>query len=252
MNKILIVAMATISSAIAIGCSSMSGGVASSFLSTSQKLSQTEIAGGLKEALSIGVNKGIEKLAAKNGYYNDLAVRIGLPKEALVITENISKLPGGQALVDNAVQRINAAATDAVKDAAPIFLGAITSMTFTDAAKILAGGNNAATTYFKTKTKTQLKALFASRIQTSLDKKLVGTVSASSSWNTLTSQWNNVAGSIVGRAAGLTTVNTDLTDYLTEQAVDGLYQKVAEQEKEIRTKASARTTPLLQRVFGHQ
>ncbi|MBP5365543.1 MAG: DUF4197 domain-containing protein [Bacteroidales bacterium] len=251
MKKIFYVAMAVAATMLAVGCGSM-GSSGSSLLSMATKPTTAEISSGLKEALMMGVNMGIDKLAAKDGYYNDVAVRIGLPQEALVITKNISKLPGGQKLVDSAVKSINAAATDAVKDAAPIFLDAITSMTFTDAAKILAGDNHAATTYFKGKTKPQLKNLFASRIKKSMDKKLVGDVSASSSWNTLTSKWNSVAGTIVGRAAGLTTVNTDLTDYLTDQAVDGLFVKVAEQEQEIRTKASARTTPLLKRVFGHR
>lgn len=256
MKKITVVAIAAVGATL-VACSSMGSLGTSGTLSAisgvvakTAPLSQTEIVAGLKEALSQGVTKGVKKLATNNGFYNDLTTRIGLPKEALVITQNIAKLPGGDKLVESVIKRINEAASDAAKEAGPIFVRAIKDMSFTDAAKILAGGNTAATNYFKSKCKPQLKTLFASKIETSLNKKLVGDVSAASSWNTLTGQWNNVANSVVGRATGLKSVNTDLTDYLTEQAVEGLFKKVGEEETAIRTKASARTSTLLQRVFG--
>lgn len=241
--------VATLFTACFAEFASLTGGAVGSANKSAAPLSQAEINAGLKEALSQGVNKGIEYLG-KKGYYADVATRIGLPPEALVITQNISKLPGGQALVDNVVKGINAAATDAVKDAAPIFLKAIKDMTFADAAKILAGGKTAATDYFRQKTKTDLKVVFGKKIDVSLQKKLIGNVSAASSWNTLTSQWNGVAGSVVGQVAGLKTVNTNLNDYLTEQAVEVLYTKIGEEEAKIRTTAAARTTALLRKVFG--
>lgn len=215
-------------------------------------LTNTEIVGGLKEALTLGVKTGVKYLGAKNGYYNDLAVRIGLPEQALVITQNISKLPGGQQLVTNTIKRINEAATNAVGKATPIFTTAITTMTINDGLNILKGNNTAATTYFKTKTKTGLKNLFGSYIKDATEKKLIGDLSCASSWNKLTSSWNNVANSVVGKAAGLKSVNTDLNDHLTDKAVDGLYYKVGEQEKNIRTNISARTSELLRKVFGHK
>ncbi len=219
---------------------------------SSVPLTSAEITAGLKEALTTGVGIGVKKLAASNGYYNDLAVRIGLPSEAAIITQNIAKLPGGQTLVTNTIKRINAAATDAVVNATPIFTTAIKEMTISDAANILKGNNTAATTYFKGKTKTGLKNLFSGYIKTSIDKKIIGDISCSSSWNELTTDWNHVAGSVVGRAAGLKTVKTDLNDFLTDKAVDGLYTKIGEQETNIRKNASARTTALLQKVFGHR
>lgn len=253
MGKTFISTFACSVATMLTACTSMST-TSSSLINSYVKsgtLTNTEIVGGLKEALTMGVNTGVKVLAAKNGYYNDLAVRIGLPSEATIITENISKLPGGQTLVTNTIKRINAAATDAVVNATPIFVGAIKDMTISDAATILKGNKTAATTYFKGKTKTSLKNLFSGYIKTSIDKKLVGDVSCSSSWNTLTSNWNDVATTVVGKAAGLKTVNTDLNDYLTDKAVDGLYYKIGEQETNIRTNASARTTALLQKVFGH-
>lgn len=216
----------------------------------SSTVTTTDITAALKEALTLGVQQGVEILGADGGYYNDVATRIGLPEEALVITENISKLPGGEKLVNSVIESINAAASDAVSDVTPIFTAAITSMTITDAANILAGDSTAATAYFKDKTKTELKTVFAGYIDSSLDKELVGSVSASSAWNTMTSQWNKVASSTVGKIAGLNEVNTDLSDYLTEEAVETLYTKVGEKETAIRTDVSERTTALLKKVFG--
>ena len=231
------------------GCST-TGSLASS-LSTVKtvqtSLSQAEGASGLKEALNIGIKTGINVLSAKDGYYADMATRIGLPPEAAVITKNISKLPGGQALVTKVVKNINAAA-----NAVPIFTSALTSMTIQDATGILRSKGTAATDYFKGKTKAPLKQLFGKYIGASVNKKLISDVSPQSLWDDMTSSWNDVANTVVGRAAGLTAVKTDLTDYLTDKAVDGIYYKVGEQEKKIRTDVNERTTALLKKVFARQ
>lgn len=232
-------------------CTGMSNSLSAISGVASGSLTKTEIIAGLKEALTNGVGTGVKILAARDGYYNDLATRINLPNEAKIITENIAKLPGGQTLVLNTVKRINAAATDAVVNATPIFVNAITTMTINDAANILKGNKTAATSYFKDKTKPGLKNLFGGYIKASTEKKLIGDVSCSSSWNTLTSKWNTVATTPVGRAAGLKSVKTDLNDFLTDKAVDGLYYKIGEQEANIRSNAAARTSALLQKVFGH-
>ena len=236
-----------VSSGSASALSSLRGSVSGSGV-----LSQAEVAAGLKEALNIGISTGVKALSASNGYYNDLATRIGLPPEAKIITQNVAKLPGGQALVTKVVKNINAAASDAATNAVPIFASALTSMTINDAMGILKSKGTAATDYFKTKTKAPLKALFGGYIDKSVNKKLIGNVSPQSCWNSMTSEWNEVASSTVGRLAGLTTVKTNLTDYLTDKAVDGIYYKVGEQEKKIRSDARERTSALLKKVFGRQ
>lgn len=237
------------------GCS-VTGSTVSSSLSllksASASLSQAEVTSGLKEALNIGIKTGVSVLSAKNGYYDDLATRIGLPSEAAVITKNVAKLPGGQALVTKVVKNINAAASDAATQAVPIFTSALTSMTMQDAMGILKSKGTAATNYFKTKTKTPLKSLFGKYISASVNKKLISDVSPQSLWDDMTSSWNEVASTTIGRATGLTTVKTDLTDYLTDKAVDGIYYKVGQQEQKIRTDVNARTTALLKKVFAHQ
>lgn len=213
-------------------------------------LTRSEIVKGLKEALVVGTNKSVDELGVLNGYYMDELVKIYLPPEADVIVDNISKLPGGQDLVDDVLMRINRAAEDAVSEAKPIFVNAITGMTIPDAVEILKGENDAATTYLRRTTYDQLFDLYRPKIQVSLDKKLVGDMSTAESWNLLTDQWNTVAGSVVGRVAGLETVEVNLDEYLTTKALDGLFLKIEEEEARIRENPAARVTEILRRVFG--
>jgi hypothetical protein len=167
-----------------------------------------------------------------------------------MIVDNISKLPGGQQLVDDVVLRINRAAEDAAKEIAPIFVNSVTSMTVQDAFGILKGADNAATNYLKSTTYTELYNLYKPKIQISTEKAIIGNISTKNSWVALTSKWNSLANSIAGKLAGLKPVNTDLDDFLTTKALSGVFLKVEAEELKIRKEVSARVTPLLQRVFG--
>ncbi|HLP71560.1 MAG TPA: DUF4197 domain-containing protein [Bacteroidales bacterium] len=213
-------------------------------------LTEADVIAGLKEALTTGAKNSAQRLAAENGYYGDAAVKILLPPEARTIVDNISRLPGGEKLVEDVVLRINRAAEDAAKEAAPIFVNSITNMSIADAWGILKGPDNAATTYLKNTTSAQLYNLYKPKIQVSTEKKLIGNISTKDSWNTLTSRWNTLANSIAGKVANLKPVNTNLDDYLTNMALTGMFTKVEGEELKIRKEVSARVTPLLQRVFG--
>lgn len=226
--------------------------IAQSTLSQNAPLTNLEIVGGLKDALFVGTDSSVTKLSAVDGYLKDQAVKILLPPEAKEITNNISKLPGGQKLVDDVITRINRAAEDAAKGAKPIFVKSIRDMTFDDALQILKGPDNAATQYFRDKTYMQLADLYRPKIHDSLNKNLVAGISTQQSWNELTTSWNKVAGTTVGKFAGLKTVDVQLEDYLIQRALDGLFLKIADREKDIRTNANARVTVLLKRVFGNQ
>lgn len=219
-------------------------------LDTPRPLTEQEVVRGLKQALTIGADSAASRLAKRDGYYLDNAVRINLPPEARVITENISYLPGGVALVQDIVLRINRAAEEAAREAAPIFARAVTRMTIQDGFSILRGEDNAATQYLKTNTYQELYQLYQPKIGASTEKPIVGNVSTREAWETLTNNWNSVANSTVGRLAGLTSVNVALDQYLTERALDGLFLKLAEEEKKIRHDPVARVTELLRRVFG--
>ena len=213
-------------------------------------LTNTEIIAGLKQALSVGTDSTVARVSKTDGYYRDQLIRILLPPEAEVITKNISRIPGGDKLVEDVILRINRAAEDAAREAGPIFLGSITGMSISDGLSILKGEDDAATQYLRRSTSDQLFQLYQPKIRASLDKKLVANVSTTESWNKLTVEWNKVANTTLGQLAGLTPVNIRLDEYLTGKALDGLFIKIAEQEKLIRTDPVARVTELLKRVFG--
>lgn len=217
---------------------------------SSGPLTNQEVISGLKQALVIGSDSASSILSSTDGYYRDNLVKVMLPPEAGVITKNLSMLPGGEKLIEDVVLRINRAAEDAASEAAPVFARAVNNMSITDGFDILRGEKDAATRYLRTQTYDELFALYQPKIQGSLDKPVVGNVSASESWNTLTTQWNRLAESAVGRMSDLKPVETQLDRHLTSQALDGLFLKLAIEEEKIRTNPAARVTNLLKRVFG--
>ncbi|MCD4794623.1 MAG: DUF4197 domain-containing protein [Bacteroidales bacterium] len=210
-------------------------------------LTDSEIIAGLKEALIEGTVSSVKVLNATDGYFKDNAVKILLPPEANVIVENIQKVPGiGQKTIDDLVFKINRAAEDAASEAKPIFIDAVKSMTIQDGMTILKGSNTAATNYLKSKTYNKLVSKFAPKINTSLNKKLVGNVSAGSAWTKTTSLYNKVA-PIIGKPK----VTTDLGAYVTKKALNGLFLKVGEEEKKIRANPYAYVSEIIKKVFGY-
>ena len=226
--------------------------IAQSAANQNLPLSNAEIIAGLKEALLVGADSSVNRLSAVDGYLKDQAVKILLPPEAKTIIDNLSKIPGGDKLVDDVIVRINRAAEDAAKGAKPIFVNSIREMTFADGLQILKGPDNAATQYFKQKTSQQLGELYRPKIRESLNKNLVAGISTQKSWNELTTNWNKLAGSTIGQIGGLKMVDVKLEDYLLQQALNGLFLKIEEREKDIRNNANARVTTLLKKVFGSQ
>ncbi|WP_044118024.1 DUF4197 domain-containing protein [Alkaliflexus imshenetskii] len=219
-------------------------------IDSDRPLTETEVVSGLKEALKVGTDSAARRLSRINGYYGDEMIRILLPPEAAVITENIHRIPGGEKMLQDLIIRINRSAEDAAKEVTPIFVNAITRMTIRDGFNILKGDKNAATQYLKANTYEQLKNLYQPKIKTSLDKALVAGISTNESWETLTSQWNRLAGSMAGQIAGLNKVEVELESYLTQRALDGLFVKLALEESKIRTDPMARVNDILKRVFG--
>ena len=217
---------------------------------TSVPLSEADVVAGLKQALKVGTDTAVKNLAKLDGYYGDALMKISLPPEANTIIANINKLPGGKKMVADLELRINRSAEDAAKEAAPIFSNAITNMSIQDAWGILKGSDSSATNYLKKATYNELVQLYKPKIKTSIDKPLIAGISTTQSWNTLTTNWNTLAKSPIGALSDLQTVNTELDDYLTRKALDGLFIKVAEEEKSIRKDPMARVTDLLRRVFG--
>ena len=198
-------------------------------------LSSEEIANGLKEALTIGTQNGTGRLSSIDGFFANAALKILMPPEAVKV-ENTLRDFGMGSVVDKAVLSMNRAAEDAAKSAAPIFVSAIKQMTITDAVNILKGGNNAATNYFKDKTTAALTAAFRPSVEKSLSK-----VNATKYWKDVFSTYNRFSSN---------PVNTDLTAYVTNKAIAGIFTEVASEELKIRQNPEARVSDLLKKVFG--
>jgi len=171
-----------------------------------------------------------------------------LPKEANAIVKNLSKVPlVGEPLVEEAKKLINRAAEDAAREAAPIFKNAITTMSIADAVGILKGNDSAATHYLRGKTYRQLKQAFLPKIKNSLSKDLVKNTSAEEAYQKLIDNYN-LAAKIP--FSGLEPIKTNsLSQYATKRALNGLFLKVANEEKDIRHDPVARVNDILKKVF---
>lgn len=207
----------------------------------SSKLSSlggVDIASGLKEALDKGIAKQVTKLTATDGFYKNEAVKILMPEELQKVDATLRKFGLGS-LADEGIKVLNRAAEDAVKEATPIFVSAVKNMSINDAKSILLGKENAATTYLESSTNTSLYSKFNPVIKESFSK-----VGADEIWSNIITKYNGLP--------FVKKVNTDLTDYTTTQALAGVFKMIAVEEKTIRTDISARTSPLLKKVFAMQ
>jgi hypothetical protein len=210
-------------------------------------LSELEVVEGLKSALTVGTDTSVTVLSAVNGYLGDDLVKIILPDEASAIVTNIAKVPGGNLLIEKTIEAINRSAEDAAPEAKDIFVSAITNINIEDGFAILNGGNDAATEYLKSNTMSQLTAAFEPKISTSLNKTLVGNVSAESAYSDLIKAYNTA--SLNGVLFPKVTTNS-LSAHTTNKALEGLFVKVSVEEENIRTKVSHRVNDILQKVFG--
>lgn len=203
-----------------------------------QELTEAEIVNGLKEALKVGSGNASNQLSALDGFNKNSLIRIPFPKDAQIVADKLKKA-GFTKEVNDFELTLNRAAEEASKDAANIFVNAITSMTITDAKNILQGSDSAATNYLQTKTSTDLKAAFKPHIE----KALANTM-ATSKWTQLTTLYN--------RIPLVKPVNTDLVGYTNDKAMYGLFKVVAQEEKKIRVDPAARVNDILKKVFGQK
>lgn len=201
-------------------------------------LTQAQIGNGLRQALDNGIKNQVSKLTAKDGFYRNELVKIVMPKELQSVDKALRKI-GLSNLADEGVKALNRAAEDAVKTATPIFVNAVKDITFADAKNILLGEQNAATSYLEGKTNTALYSSFNPVIKKSFAK-----VGADKIWTNLINKYNTIP--------FVKKVNPDLTDYVTTEALSGVYTMIAVEEKGIRNKVGLRNTDLLRRVFALQ
>ncbi|MDB5089300.1 MAG: hypothetical protein JWR09_3294 [Mucilaginibacter sp.] len=198
--------------------------------------SSLDMGNALKQALQQGTAKSSDQLSAVNGYFGNAAIKILFPPQAQKAEKTLRGLGLGK-LCDNVILSLNRAAEDAAKQAKPIFIAAIKHMTIQDVSNILLGNQDAATQYFKRTTTDQLTGAFKPVIQGSLNK-----TNATKYYSQAAGEYNKIP--FVGK------MNPDISAYVTQKAIDGLFFEIALEELNIRKNISARSTPLLQKVFA--
>ncbi|MFI5156279.1 MAG: DUF4197 domain-containing protein, partial [Chitinophagales bacterium] len=186
---------------------------------------------------TMGAEKSTDRLSVVNGFFKDAAVKILLPEQAQKVEKTLRGIGMGQ-LVDDAILSINRAAEDAAKTATPIFVKAVKDMSIQDALGILRGPDTAATSYLKKSTSTQLTTEFKPIIDSSLKK-----TDATKYWKTVFQTYNDLP-------TTFKKVDPDLTSYVTQRAMDGIFYYVAAEEKLIRKDPAAQVTDILKQVFG--
>ena len=204
---------------------------------TNGNLTTSEVVQGLKQALELGTDSATFHLASLNGFYKDEMVKILMPPEAQNVEKTLRNVGLGS-VVDKAVLSMNRAAEDASKYVGNIFINAIKQMTIQDAFGILRGGDLAATNYLKEKTTAQLTSAFTPIVSKSLDN-----TNATKYWKDVFTAYNRFSNK---------PVNTDLTAYVTQKALDGLFYHVGLEEQQIRKDPAARITDILKKVFANQ
>jgi hypothetical protein len=203
-------------------------------------LTEEEVVAALKEALRVGTDTTVRYLNRLDGYYGDELIRILFPEEAWKVKVAIEALPGGQALIQDLVVRMNRAAEEAASEAKPIFWNAITSLTIQDGMRILKGDSVAATRHLETQTRDSLYVRYKPKIHAAMES-----VGAQQAWEYIVDTYN-------GLPTTLTPLeNRDLSAYVTDRALYGLFLKVGQHEVKIRRDARYRVTDLLQKVFAH-
>jgi hypothetical protein len=193
---------------------------------------------GLKEALTVGVQEAVKLAGAEDGFYKNPAIKILLP-EKLQSADKIVRKLGGEELSETLVEKMNRAAEKSAPQAQEIFVTAIKNMQFEDANKILSGGDNAATTYLKENTSEALTTAFYPIV-----KETMGEIGAIKTYDDYVGKFSS------NPLMKMADMDMDISQYVTEKSVDGLFVMVAEQEKKIRQNPAARVTDLLKSVFG--
>jgi hypothetical protein len=209
-------------------------------------LSSDQVVAGLKEALSKGVQNAVSGLGHDGGFLTNLNVKIPMPEKLRTVETTLRKLKQ-EKLADEFVTTMNHAAEQAVPEAAAVFGDSIKQMSIADAKTILTGTNNAATEYFRKTTQTNLYAKFLPIVKTATDKagvtaaykNMMGKITGTSSFT-----------SLLGNTGLIKPEDLDVDAYVTGKAMDGLFTMVAAEEASIRANPLARTTDLLQKVFG--
>ena len=209
-------------------------------------LSQDQVVSGLKEALGKGVEHAVAFLGRTNGFLTNLNVKIIMPAKLQSVEKGL-RLAGQGELADEFITSMNRAAEQAVPTAASVFGDSIRQMSIADAKSILSGPNDAATQFFRRTTQTNLHAKFYPLVQKATDE-----VGVTARYKQMMGKFagGDSLGGLFGGKSPVKFEAADIDSYVTDKAMDGLFRVVADEEKNIRANPAARTTELLQQVFG--
>ncbi len=200
--------------------------------------SELEISQAIKEALSVSIRNAVSRSSRENGFYNNPNIKIPFPPEAERAAKTLRDLGMGM-IVDQFVETMNHGAEEAAEKATPIFHEAIVNMSIADVYGIWRGSEDAATQYLRRNTMSKLRRAFKPEIDRSLSS-----VGITKYWDPVVSNYNKIP--------FVTPIETDLSEYVLGKTLDGLFQLMADEEAKIRQDPAARTTYLLERVFGYQ
>lgn len=199
-------------------------------------LTNTDVSTGLKEALEVGITNATKELSAVDGFYKNPTVKILFPPEVQNVEKKLRAIGMGS-LVDDAILKMNRAAEDATSKAVPILFDAVGSINFTDAMGILTGGNTAATRFLQQKSSAPLTTTFTPIVEASLNK-----TGATVAWKAVFDAYNKIP--------FIKPVNSNLTTYVTEKSLDGLFYTIGEEEVKIRKNPGKQSSNAIQKVFG--
>jgi predicted small secreted protein len=227
----------------------LGGGTATSAAASS--LSNSEIDAGLKQALSVGAKRAVELLGKNGGFLNDPSVRIPLPGVLQTVGKGLRAAGQGQ-YVDQFEQTVNRAAEQAIPKTLDIVQRTVQNMTLDDVRGILGGGDDAATEYLRRHAGKSLREAIEPIVAQATDSAGV-----TAAYKQMMAQYGGslsgslgALGGLLGGGSGGTPQSLNLDDYVTGKALDGLFLKLATEEKAIRENPVARSTDLLKQVFG--
>jgi hypothetical protein len=220
--------------------------------SLGSNLPNSDIASGLKEALAKGTTNAINSLGRSDGFWKNAKVRIPLPGK-LEQAGNLARKMGQGARVDAFELSLNRAAEQAVPKVADIFGDAIRKMSLSDARSILAGGDHAATDFFRRVAGDALTARIHPIVARATDS-----VGCTQKYKAFTAGSGGGLGGAMGSLGSLGGGHKedkggsplDLDNYVTGKTLDGLFAMIGEEEQSIRHNPAARSSDLLKKVFG--
>jgi Protein of unknown function (DUF4197) len=217
----------------------VAGDVLTTDTNTAPALTNGEVISGLKEALNVGIQNSVNLTSVTDGFLKNEAIRLPFPPDAIKVREKALEW-GLNGQVEKFETTLNRAAEEATKEALPIFKNAILNMSISDGFAILNGGDGSATRFLRDNTRAQLVAAFKPKVDAA-----ISTVKLTEYWNPIINKYNGAMSLTGGQK-----LNPDLSEYVTDRAIVGLFHMVELEENKIRKDPLARVSDILQKVFG--